>query len=112
VPQHHRRAVRRDLDNVVGGVRVRLGKEGNHDFVNARGGPDVGPSFADIIARAPGSTRSPRTARPGSSSRLRRSMGAAIARASGPASRTTPIPPRPGGVAIATMVSSKFTRTF
>jgi hypothetical protein len=26
--------------------------------------------------------------------------------ASGPLSRTTPIPPRPGGVAIATMVSS------
>jgi hypothetical protein len=30
----------------------------------------------------------------------------AIARPSGPLSRTTPIPPRPGGVAIATIVSS------
>src|ERR1017187_2595368 len=35
-------------------------------------------------------------------------MGAAIMRASGPARRTTPMPPRPGGVAMATMVSSRF----
>src|SRR5207248_4358416 len=35
-------------------------------------------------------------------------MEQAIARASGPARRTTPIPPRPGGVAMATMVSSRF----
>src|SRR5713101_469229 len=36
-------------------------------------------------------------------------MGPAMARASGPARRTTPMPPRPGGVATATMVSSRFT---
>src|SRR5258708_38462789 len=44
----------------------------------------------------------------GSMSRLRRSMGATILRASGPARRTTPMPPRPGGVAMATIVSSRF----
>jgi len=35
-------------------------------------------------------------------------MGIPIERASGPANRTTPIPPRPEGVATATIVSSKF----
>src|SRR5260221_11440183 len=54
------------------------------------------------------SIRSQRRDRLGSSSRLRRSMGATILRASGPARRTTPMPPRPGGVAIATIVSSRF----
>ena len=42
----------------------------------------------------------------GSNGVARRSALRAIAAASGPLSRTTPIPPRPGGVAIATMVSS------
>ena len=46
-----------------------------------------------------GSIRSPQTARFGSRSCLRRSMGLAMAQASGPARRTTPMPPRPGGVA-------------
>jgi hypothetical protein len=55
-----------------------------------------------------GSTRSHLTARPASHSRPSRSIRPAIPRASGPASRTTPIPPRPGGVAIATIVSSRF----
>src|SRR5205085_407944 len=62
-------------------------------------------------ARAPAPHRSissPKTARPGSSSCFSCNMGNAIARASGPASRTTPIPPRPEGVAIATIVSSRF----
>src|SRR5712691_7269943 len=36
-------------------------------------------------------------------------MGAAMESAWGPARRTTPMPPRPGGVAMATMVSSRFT---
>src|SRR6266851_5830509 len=57
-----------------------------------------------------GSISSPKIARPDSRSCLRRSMGIAIKQASGPASRTTPIPPRPGGVAMATMVSSRFKR--
>src|SRR5207253_6312989 len=39
-------------------------------------------------------------------------MGSAIFLASGPASRTTPMPPQPGGVAMATMVSSRCTRLF
>ena len=55
-----------------------------------------------------GSIKSQRIARPASTSRFKRSMGAAMARASGPARRTTPMPPRPGGVAMATMVSSRF----
>src|SRR5579859_565246 len=61
-----------------------------------------------------GSINSPNEARPGASScppalGASRSMDSAMARASGPASRTTPMPPRPGGVATATMVSSRFT---
>ena len=35
VAQNHRRAVGRDFDDVVGGVGVRLGKVGDHDFVDA-----------------------------------------------------------------------------
>jgi hypothetical protein len=37
-------------------------------------------------------------------------MGITMELASDPARRTTPIPPRPGGVAMATMVSSRFKR--
>src|SRR5882672_4577970 len=54
-----------------------------------------------------GSMNSPKIARPGSRSCFRRSIGAAMEVASGPERRTTPSPPRPGGVAIATMVSSR-----
>jgi len=45
-------------------------------------------------------------ARRGSNALFRRVSRDAIGAASGPLIRTTPIPPRPGGVAIATMVSS------
>src|SRR5882757_8834275 len=55
-----------------------------------------------------GSITSPNTARPAASSCFSRNIGPAIARASEPARRTTPMPPRPGGVAMATMVSSRF----
>src|SRR6266568_7177408 len=55
-----------------------------------------------------GSMSSPKIAPPGSKSFLRRNIGSAMERASGPARRTTPTPPRPGGVAIATIVSSRF----
>ena len=41
----------------------------------------------------------------GSSGRAHEIRLPAMARASGPLSRTTPMPPRPGGVAIATIVS-------
>jgi hypothetical protein len=55
-----------------------------------------------------GSTNPPNTARPGSISRFSRNIVLEISTARGPAIRTTPIPPRPGGVAIATIVSSVF----
>src|ERR1700731_2560486 len=55
-----------------------------------------------------GSITSPNTARPAASSCFTRNIAQAISRASGPARRTTPIPPRPGAVAMATMVSSRF----
>ena len=70
---------------------------------------DGGNAAAAPAAPASGSTSSPKTAPPGSRLRFKRSMGSAIAAASGPARRTTPMPPRPGGVAMATMVSSRFT---
>ncbi len=37
VSQYNRRAVRRDLDDVVGGVRVRFGEVSDHHFVDAGG---------------------------------------------------------------------------
>ena len=46
-----------------------------------------------------------KVARRGSSGDVSVVSVAAIAEAAGPLSRTTPIPPRPGGVAMATMVS-------
>src|SRR5258707_2419268 len=74
-----------------------------------RSGVVVSSEVSRAAAPAPhDSIRSQRRDRLGSSSRLRRSMGATILRASGPARRTTPMPPRPGGVAIATIVSSRF----
>src|SRR3974390_1516005 len=56
-----------------------------------------------------GSMSSPKLARLGCrpSACASRSMGCAIDVASGPERRTTPMPPRPGGVAMATMVSSR-----
>src|SRR5271157_2336524 len=77
---------------------------------------DDGPTQAELgwgtrrtrVSALHGSISSPKTDRAGSSSCFRRSMGVAMARASGPARRTTPMPPRPGGVAMATMVSSRF----
>ena len=135
MPQHHRRSMRRNLNNVVGRVRVRLGKVSDDDFVDAlfvwRGrsrprlagsqpmsaGPPGYPAgirlfglFAGEGARSTWVDQFPKNARPGSSSCFSRSIGAAISSAFAPARRTTPIPPRPGGVAIATMVSSRFTR--
>jgi hypothetical protein len=76
--------------------------------------PRTAETFSSVVKRtgvsAPhGSISSPNVARPGSGGCFRRNIGDAISRAWGPASRTTPIPPRPGGVAMATMVSSRFT---
>src|SRR3974390_141211 len=57
----------------------------------------------------PGSMSSPSLARFACrpSAGASRSMGVAMLTASGPDRRTTPMPPRPGGVAMATMVSSR-----
>src|SRR5262249_6464572 len=57
-----------------------------------------------------GSISSPKTALPGCSGCLSLSIGDTIESAAGPEMRTTPMPPRPGGVAIATIVSSRFTQ--
>ena len=56
-----------------------------------------------------GSMSSPKNARPASRLCVSRRSGCAMLRDSGPDSRTTPMPPRPGGVAMATMVSSRCT---
>src|SRR5438105_11937619 len=69
------------------------------------------PRFERMLQPKHGlSTSSPNTARRASRGCFSRSMGSVIALASGPARRTTPIPPRPGGVEIATIVSSRFTK--
>ena len=75
----------------------------------ASGGIAVVPADRASASPFSGSTNSPNSALPGSTRCFSRNMGIAIATASGPASRTTPIPPRPEGVATATMVSSRFT---
>ena len=54
-----------------------------------------------------GSINSAKRARAGAKAWRRRSIGAAMATACGPLRRTMPMPPRPGGVAIATMVSGE-----
>jgi len=72
----------------------------NHDFVNARGGPDVGP-VSRTSSPAPRFYQIASNGSSGSSSRLRRSMARRLPRFR-PASRTTRSA-APGGVAIATM---------
>ena len=95
VPQHHRRSVRRNLDDVVGRVGMRLGEVSDDDFVDALAHvPNVGGcpilsarSVIDSVrvwmslwqtfgsSRRVRSTSSPNTARPGSSSCFSRSIG-------------------------------------
>ena len=81
------------LDDVVGGIGVRLGKVRRDDLVQTLVGCGL-DQLAEV--RAPGFQvmRQPQH-RSGDLPRL------------GPERRTTPMPPRPGGVAMATMVSSR-----
>ena len=119
VAKYHRRTVGRDFNDVVCRVRMRLGKIGYDHFVDTcreqlplRPARCWVPSCSTERSSAsspPGSMSSPKTARPGSMSCFSLRNGLAISSARGPASRTTPIPPRPGGVAMATIVSSTFT---
>ena len=98
--QHHGRAVTRDFDYVVGGVGVRLG-----------GDVATTSSMRSPVDGSISSLRNVRVQPQDRRACAKRSVGWAMSRASGPESRTTPIPPRPGGVAImATMVSSRCMR--
>ncbi len=88
--EHHGASVRADLDDVLAGVGMRAGKEGHDGPIDRLA---VHAKFGQ--RRAPGSP----------ASRLE-SRVTGDTRACDPLIRTTPIPPRPGGVAIATMVSA------
>ena len=86
--QDHGAAVRAQLDNVLPGVGARRGEQ--------RGDHPIG-QFAGVERR--------KVARRGSRGPVSVVSAPAMVRAAGPLIRTTPMPPRPGGVAIATMVS-------
>ncbi len=87
------RAVRGDLNQVFCGVGVRRGEEGDDGFVDALAGSP----------RRRGHRRGVRGHAPADGGGA--TSCAAIAAASGPLSRTMPMPPRPGGVEMAAMVS-------
>ena len=78
---------------------MRLGKKRRYHFVDP------------LAVTQDRSARRSARARPQNRA-LSRSIGRAISLASLPESRTTPMPPRPGGVAIATMVSSRCIETY
>ena len=82
-----------DLDDVFAGVRMRRREERDERPVDRRAGGVAGRVASGCVARLE------RCIAAGQRPRDR-------ADAAGPLMRTTPIPPRPGGVAIATMVSS------
>ena len=96
MPQHDGRAVAGNLDDVFGGVRARTLEEGDHDLIDGaalligelgkRGGPRLPRVLAgkvqDLARRWQPRRR--------------------------PEIRTTPKPPRPGGVEMATIVSFGF----
>ena len=98
--EHHGRAMGRDLDYILPGVGVRSG-ERRHDGLVDGCDPEnrMGPECR------PGPARRREWREPASSGRRGRTSWAAISQASGPESRTMPMPPRPGGVATAAMVS-------
>ena len=116
--QHDRASVGAELDDVLAGVRMR-GRESRsrrRDRWRRRNGPaEAGPMRGCVSARRSASPASQTSCRlqPDQCerrvARLERTRGAirppAMPRASGPLRRTTPMPPRPGGVAMATMVS-------
>ena len=83
-----------DLDDVFAGVGMRRREPGRDDLVDARV-----RSLGSMHAAECGVSRR-RAARADSAAPSR------SGRRRGPDIRTTPMPPRPGGVAIATMVSS------
>ena len=63
--QHHRRAVRRYLNEIFGGIRVRSAKKGDHRLVNASSIDEAFVTFLALRSRIlpKTSSRSRRTAR-------------------------------------------------
>ena len=87
--EHHRAAVALQLEYVLAGIGVR-GRKVQHEPGIERARPRASRKRVNVARRAGGS--SPRRTVP-------------ICGAFGPEMRTMPMPPRPGGVAAATMVS-------
>ena len=109
--QHHRIPMRADLDDLVSGVRGGSGKERDDGLIDrVRVGPDKAGRHDSLFRHVIRGVRLQRTfvkvAYLGSKAPrcvVRRCRSHAHR---APLRRTTPIPPRPGGVAIATMVSA------
>ena len=93
-----------DLDHVIAGVRVRRGKPGDDDLIDDR----RARSSRIRIGRR-GQTSQRPAARQRDRGAERRTARPRSAAPRCPDSRTTPMPPRPGGVAMATMVSASRT---
>ena len=85
-------AVRAQLDDVLAGVGVRGGKEGRDHLID-RSADDASLTRVGVARASSGCS-----ARDRACARMR-------LRPPAPLRRTTPMPPRPGGVAMATMVS-------
>ena len=94
--QHDRRAVAGDLHHVLGGIGAGPCEEGDHHLVDR-------VALGVHQARRAGRSRDANPPPPGNAG-----CAPPIARACGPERRTTPNPPRPGGVEMATMVSWRF----
>ena len=92
VAQNHGRAVAGNLDHVFGGVGAGRRKICDHNLINGM----AARVNNSAICACHGCQFGPA---------VNRSMRAAIRMASVPERRTTPSPPRPGGVEMATMVS-------
>ena len=116
--QHDRTSMRAQLHDIVAGIGGGTGEVGRDDLIDGvatavvRLKPDSATIASCVGAAGGSSTRRPASAGPGktshvaaSRSRSRAMRSRAIRCASGPLKRTTPRPPRPGGVAMATMVS-------
>ena len=89
--QHHRRAVRGNLHQILCGIGVGRGKEGDHGLVDAASGvlvEHIGQAGAGVFERL------------AQTNELRGDGGGL-----GPLRRTMPMPPRPGGVEMAAIVS-------
>ena len=91
--QHHRRTVRRNLHQIFRRVRIRRGEESHESFVNAR---PIRVRRVEHVGQA----------RAGVFKGLMRANELERDDADcGPLRRTIPMPPRPGGVEIAAIVS-------